>query len=341
MNFKFYWPFVLIISISVSIFSCQPEKKVEEPRESKGGRSVGGNFSLAIPSIPESFSPSSINSASEAFILAQVHVGLVRYSADGKNVIPALAERWEIDEAGKTIVFHLRPGIRFHESDCIEDGTREVVASDFVNSFERICSPSSTSRAYEASLKGNVVGAQEFHDGKAKSISGLKAWDDYRFSIELTGALEPFLYILAEPFCAVLAAECGESSIGAGPFSYTVNEESVVLTRNPGYPLQDEFGNAIPYLDGVTLKAYDTKEQELDAFFAGELDVVSGVYPDPVRKILDEHISEFSGADAKYVMERSSDQAGEEAYTIYRKGLKGINPNFLNRIDLCHVQYQE
>lgn len=340
MKFKFYWPFVLIISISVSIFSCQSEKNVEEPRESKGGRSVGGNFSLAIPSIPQSFSPSSISSASEAFILAQVHVGLVRYSADGKNVLPALAERWEIDEAGKTIVFHLRPGIRFHESECIEGGSREVLASDFVNSFERICSPDTKSRAYEASLKGNVVGAQEFHDGKAKSISGLKAWDDYRLSIELTGALEPFLYILAEPFCAVLAAECGDRSVGAGPFSYSVHDESVVLKRNSGYPMQDEFGNSIPYLDGVTLKVYNTKERELDAFFAGELDVVTGVYPDPVRKILDEHIAEFSGSDAKYVMERSNEQAGEEAYTIYRKGLKGVNPNFLNRIDLSHVQYE-
>ena len=101
----------------------------------------------------------------------------------------------------------------------------------------------------------------------------------------------------------------------------------------------DEFGNSIPYLDGVSLRVVDTKEKELESFFIGELDVVSGVYPDPVRKILDQHFSEFSGADAKYIMVQSGSLASEEVYTIYRKGLKGVTPNFLNRIDLSNVQY--
>lgn len=341
MKSKFNWPFVLIISISVSIFSCQPEKKTEEPRGSKGGRSVGGSFSLAVSSIPGSFSPSDINSSEQAFILSQVHSGLVRYLADGESVAPALAESWEIDEAGKTIVFHIRPGVKFHDSDCFENGTREIIADDFVNSFEKLCAPTSKSGAYEASFRGNVVGAKEFHEGKAERISGVKAWDDYRLSIELSGSLEPFIYILAEPYCAVVATECKDQDVGAGPFSFSVVDGVLELTRNAAYPITDEFGNSLPYLDGASLKVVDTKENELEAFFNGELDVVSGVYPDPVRKILDQHISEFSGADAEYIMVQSGNLASQEVYTIYRKGLKGITPNFLNRIDLSNVQYDK
>src|SRR3990172_5537842 len=53
-------------------------------------------------------------------------------SRDGKgNLIPMLAERWEVLDAGRTWKFHLRKGVRFHNGS-------EVTAEDVKFSFASI-----------------------------------------------------------------------------------------------------------------------------------------------------------------------------------------------------------
>ena len=67
--------------------------------------------------------------AIDEVVYANVFEGLTRYADDG-TIKPALAESWEIAPDGLSWVFHLRPGVTFH------DGT-PFTAEDVVFSFDR------------------------------------------------------------------------------------------------------------------------------------------------------------------------------------------------------------
>lgn len=43
--------------------------------------------------------------------------GLVRWSVDGNEVIPNIAERWEVSEDGTTYTFFLREGLRWSDGE--------------------------------------------------------------------------------------------------------------------------------------------------------------------------------------------------------------------------------
>ena len=62
--------------------------------------------------------------------------GLVRKNlVDGlRTIIPDLAERWEISSDGKTYIFYLRDGVKFH------DGT-PFSSADVVATFTKILNP--------------------------------------------------------------------------------------------------------------------------------------------------------------------------------------------------------
>ena len=63
--------------------------------------------------------------------------------------------------------------------------------------------------------------------------------------------------------------------IGTGPFTIGSYEpgERVVMRRNPDYWLEDDAGNALPYIDEVVHVIVPDLETELENFLAGESDI--------------------------------------------------------------------
>lgn len=45
--------------------------------------------------------------------------GLLQFAADG-SVLPQLAQSWDVSSDGLTYVFHLRPGVRFHDGSAFD-----------------------------------------------------------------------------------------------------------------------------------------------------------------------------------------------------------------------------
>src|SRR5690606_4028682 len=52
--------------------------------------------------------------AIDEIVYANVFEGLTRIGPSGE-VLPALAERWDISEDGKVYTFHLRQNVKFHD----------------------------------------------------------------------------------------------------------------------------------------------------------------------------------------------------------------------------------
>ena len=82
---------------------------------------------------PETLDQHRTSTIYEANILRDLYEGLVVYDAEA-NVIPGVAESWEISDDGTVYTFRLREDARWSNGD-------PVTASDFVFSLRRILTP--------------------------------------------------------------------------------------------------------------------------------------------------------------------------------------------------------
>jgi len=153
---------------------------------------------------------------------------------EGKQIIGGLAGLPEISADGKTYTFTLKPGLKF------ADG-KPITAEDIQYTFERMFTPDLASPG--AGFFTGIVGAKDFMDGKAQSVSGI-AIDGNKIKFQLEEPVGSFQARLTMPFtCPVpkgtakTALENGELQI-SGPYkveSYEPNRR-LVLVRNPNYP---------------------------------------------------------------------------------------------------------
>lgn len=334
---------VLIISFSVTFYSCQPQDEGLPPRTAKGEVRLGGKLRIAESVDPQVLPPFDITGPVASRTGSQVHCGLLRFDPSTLELIPGIAESWSIDESGTSYVFTLRKDAKFHSDDCFGKDSRLITANDFLYTFQELCKPNG-GKAFDTTFKGRVKGALAYRDGKSKTLEGVQVLDDYTLKLELEKPDPSFLFVLAQPATAVasekaMAAGGYNNIVGAGPFRSVSGQDGLLLVRNVDYFMHDEFGNQLPYLDTLVVKNIPQRDEQLSAFFNGELDLVTNIHPDPVRSILEQHISDFSGKDPTYVMQREPEEVGFESYSIYRSGLRGFKANFLGYQDYSEVRF--
>ena len=333
---------LLIISVSVTFYSCERQNEGLPPRNAKGEVQLGGKLRVAESVDPKVLLPFDITDPVASRIGSLVHCGLLRFDPTSLELIPGIAESWSIDSIGTTYVFTLRKGAKFHADECFGNKSRTVTANDFLYSFQKLCEPEG-GKAFDITFKGQVVGALAFRNGEAATLDGVRVLDDYTLKILLEKPDPSFLFILAQSATAVVSEKAvttygPEKVIGAGPFRFVSGDDGLLLVRNVDYFIRDEFGNQLPFIDTLIVKNIPQRDAQLSAFFNGELDLVTNIHPDPVGAILEQHISDFSGKDPKYVMQREPDEVGYESYSIYRSGLRGFKANFLGYQDYSEVR---
>lgn len=336
---------LLIILSTVTFYSCQKAERQASQRIAKGDVQLGGNLRVAISETINNYLPSQISDAVSSEIGLHLHEGLLKLDAKTLKAIPGLAESWSVDDAGTSYVFTLRKGVKFHANKCFGNGSREITANDFDFSFKQLCS-AETGKAFGSTFRNRVLGANEFHEGSAVDIVGVTVIDDYTLKIELLKPDPSFLFVLAQPSTAVISEKAvnkygAKTTVGAGPFEFNSSEKKLTLVRNPDYYLKDAFDNRLPYIDTLVFKTIATKEKQLNAFFEGEIDMVSGLYLDPVKKILEAHVADFSGKTPTYIMQRESESVGYESYSIYRASIKNFENNFMGYRDFSRVQIEQ
>lgn len=187
---------------------------------------------------PITLDTSKTNDNMSASILYHLSEGLVRYYDN--QVIPGIAESWEVSEDGLTYTFHLRDALW-------EDG-EPVTAQQFEYSFLRLLDPN-TGASFPDTLFP-VVGAEAFNKGEGDAASvGIKAVDDKTFQITLNRPMGYFLNVLATasyfyPLRQDFVEKAGDkyasdetTFISNGPFTLAKweHEASLRLVKNPNY----------------------------------------------------------------------------------------------------------
>jgi methyl-accepting chemotaxis protein/ABC-type transport system substrate-binding protein len=220
------------------------------------------------------FDPAYTSATALGFIAKAVHATLIRYG-ESAELIPDLAERWEVLEQGRLYRFHLRRGVKFHNGRMFE-------ARDVYESFLRLLLPETKSTG--SWILRNVRGAEDVLAGRTRTLSGIVIRDPYTVDIHLSEPLAFFLSLMTTPETAIIPAEEGKDperfrlrGIGAGPFQVreAVDGERARLVRNDNYFIPGE-----PYVDELTFRLDLRSFRDVaDAFVRGELDIAHGIPP--------------------------------------------------------------
>ena len=223
----------------------------------------GGVFRFPIWERPiQTLDPARATTAGEIMLIQQIYDGLTAFDQH-LNIVPALAQYWEISPDGKTYSFELRPDARFHNGE-------PVTAEDCVFSFERLLTAGLNDANFQYFTR--IVGAEDFHAGRANSVAGLRAVDERTFQIRFTTPFVPALSVLSMYSSKILPKkellakgdDFFNAPIGTGPFrfSHWISQE-----EDPAIPFFRDVPQGIrleanahhfegrPYLDGVTFRA--------------------------------------------------------------------------------------
>src|SRR5690554_4344598 len=256
----------------------------------QGTPKYGGIWYDALQSNPPVLDPAFATDTTSAEVDYQIFETLLEYAPDG-SLRPLLAESYEISNGGQTVTFYLRRGVHFHATT--EGGTptanggREVTAHDWVWTLNYLTSPKTNSpRGYFIDM---VVGYDEYVNGEADHLAGVKALDDYTLQIDLGYPFAPFPQVITYNTFVVLPREDVEKwgtqdfnfhPVGTGPFKFEEwrQDDVVRLSRNENYWMKDEFGNQLPYLDGIEFRiipgggATEWAEYQLGNIYATRVD---------------------------------------------------------------------
>ncbi len=235
----------------------------------------GGTLRLATFGDITTMDPAVVSDQLTSSVLRLVYAGLVDFDAEG-HVVPDLAAKIEVADAGLTYRFTLHQGVRFH------DGS-ELTADDVKRSIERALGPSAPSgaaRAYQS-----IDGLADFTQGKAPHLSGVVVEGRDVLAIHLSEPDTTFLPTLA---LVVLRPTCpsagdryhpGWAPCGAGPFRVVPggweHGRSLTLVRNESY-----FRPGLPYLDAITWELGSPLLGQGFKFARGEIDIVRDLNQD-------------------------------------------------------------
>lgn len=236
-----------------------PAKAQDEPTR-------GGTLIVARPADVNTWDPKFTNDNPALWAQHQIFANLVQNSHDGKELLPSLAESWEISEDSRTYTFKLRQNARFCDDTPIR-------ARDVKFSFERAMEDDShVTWQFPASPKVEAV-------------------DDYTVAITLDRpnvAFASYLtlwgsHILSKDYAEKVGEEqLSVAPLGSGAFCLDRWDkgQAAYLKPNPGY-----WDTERPYVDAVEMRVVQDDNARVLQLRSGEIDIALQVPFSQVRSL--------------------------------------------------------
>ncbi len=209
----------------------------------EGTPKPGGVYNFAMAANPLAIDAVGVQESEGWQVAHNVLEGLVAYEQDdsgGMQAVPKIAESWEPNEDATVWTFKLKKGVMFQAPV-----SREVVAQDFVDSWNRATDPDNGS--YTSYVLAPIKGADDggYWDSK-DGLTGVKAIDDYTLEVTLRYAFAEFAQTLGHPVASVTpvdyineigAKDYNRKPVGTGPFMVKEwkNNRYIDLVKNPDY----------------------------------------------------------------------------------------------------------
>ena len=238
---------------------------------------------------PPSLDPAHSTDTTSGTVTALVFDGLVELDPSTLEIVPAVAESWEVSDDQLVYTFHLRRGVKFHNG-------REVKADDFRYTFERTMHPDTASeRTWVLEF---IKGADEFRSGKAKKIEGVEVLDDYTLRLTQKQPYPLFLEYLYMDAANVLPQEVAEKwgddfvdhLVGCGPYRFLRWKRYAVVELEAF----DDYYGGRPKIDRLEFKVIPYQDVALLKYQEGELDILDEIPTGRVRETQQRYPKEFN-----------------------------------------------
>ena len=251
----------LILALYPSLLGCSG-------REARDFRT----FRMAVRAEPPTLDWTLATDSVSFNILTNIMEGLTQYNANLEPV-PAVAERWELSENGKTLRYYLRDDVYW------TDG-KPVTAMDFEFSWKRLLNP--TTAAQYAYFLFDVENAVEYNSGEIKDPSrvGVTAVSPHILEVRLNKPVVYFpsitTFMVTFPQREDIVKLHGdrwtnpEHIVTNGPFRLSEwhHEYKLVLKTN------ENFYDTRPGFDAVKIYIVEEPTTALTLYETGELDVI-------------------------------------------------------------------
>ena len=259
---------------------------------------------------PEGFDPA-LYTAGTTFDASShpIYNRLTEFRVGTTEVIPGLAESWDVSEDGMTVTFNLRQGVKFHSNDMFAP-SRDFNADDVIFTFDR---QGNEAHPYFA-VSG---GTWEYYGGMSMPdlVASIEKTDDYTVVFNLTRPEAPFVANMAMDFASVVSAEYGDAMleagtpemlnqapIGTGPFAFQAYQKDAVIR----YLRNDEYWGEPAKVESLIFAITTDASVRYQKVKAGECHIMA--YPNPAD------VNAMKGESDIVVMEQEGLNVGYLAY---------------------------
>jgi len=277
-----FYRFITCIIVVSTIVACSPEnnkKQIPAVKASGGASPVSGDV-LVESSIGDASNliPMLASDQTSHEVAGFVYNGLVKYDKE-YNIVPDLAESWDIEGEGRLLRFHLRRDVLWHDGEKFD-------AHDVMFTYKTIIDPN-TPTAYAE---------------KYKLVKKARLIDDYTIEFTYDKPLAPALIswgalqMLPEHLLEgkdISTSALTRRPVGTGPFRFKTWETGsrIVLERNERY-----FDGA-PYLLGILYRIIPDQNTQFMELKAGNIDIMG---LSPLQYLRQTDTPDFQGRYTKY-----------------------------------------
>jgi peptide/nickel transport system substrate-binding protein len=181
------------------------------------------------------------------------------------QVIPDLAQSWDVSEDLKVYTFHLRPGVKFHNG-------KPFTAADVVFTYTRL-KDKDVASVLRAALS---------------VVDTIEALDPLTVKFTLSSPYSDLAAVVAQYQAQIVCASAADTlttkPIGTGPFRFVEYQpgNQLVVEKNPDY-----FVPGSPKVDRVVMRIIPEYTTSIAGLQNGELDLVYDLPPEQIDQLKD------------------------------------------------------
>ena len=278
MKKRFLVPVALVAALALAACGKANTKTANDTKADTANEAADGNtkeLAIQVGPTPETIDPALNSSNDGGNMLQHLAEGLLKMDKNG-NLIPGLAESYEVSDDGLTYTFKLRKGLKW------SDGS-DLTAKDFVYSWKRVADPN-TAAPYGQDVLGKVKGYEEAAGGNIDALA-VSAPDDTTFVVELANPV-PFFDRIAAFSTLVPVQEATieangdawtlspETNVTAGPYKLAefTDGDRIVLEKNENYWDKDNIT-----FDKITYRLIEDPNAAYTAYKQGEVSMIKSV----------------------------------------------------------------
>jgi peptide/nickel transport system substrate-binding protein len=309
MKNNFTLPLILALLLAILFSGCsKPDSSTEKTTDNSTKTTMSEEDKFGGTLIRASWNPPSgnflslITSTENDFLVTDLVFESLLFITDKNELVPGLAESWEIADDSKSLTFHLRQGVKWHDGEIFD-------ADDVIFNWKFIADPDYTGPLY--SNFSPIVGMDAFHNGEAEEIEGIEKIDQYTIKISFNDVYASVLTMIGTKTSYIAEhiwkdVEVGKASemtemlrnpVGTGAFKM----EEFAPDQYVSLAAFEDYWQGRPYLDKVIIKAtnQDTAQAEL---LSGQINymTVSDFNPDDMGLYKDEGIRVLTTAGGSY-----------------------------------------